>query len=62
MSELEFVRKELKKAQKAKQWQEIVKVTGLTRTTFYSIVKDEHIPNGLTISLLHSYFTKRNKK
>lgn len=61
MSELEYVTRMLKKAQEDKQWQSIVIATGLTRTTFYSIIKKQHVPNGATISKLYKYFKRKEK-
>lgn len=59
MSELEYVRSNLKAAQGKRQWQAIVLSTGLTRTTFYSIVKGQHVPNGATIEKLYKYFKSK---
>lgn len=61
MEELNFVRRELKKAQGLKQWNEIALATSLTRTTFYSILKKEHSPNMTTIKKLNDYFKKVKK-
>lgn len=61
MQELDYVRKELKAAQKRKEWTAIAATTKLTRTTFYNILDKLHKPNSATIEVLSKYFKRLAK-